>query len=199
MSDNTSRSPHASRAELHTAPTAEHTDDDRGFRADVSGLGRIPLRAIPAWNDGGLRASNRQNENQGTIFGVRGSSSVGRGADGDTLRQACGRGDLERPHFDIEVPPGGYAWWYIDGVSDDGKRAVSVIGFIGSVFSPWYAWSGRGNPGNHCCINVATYGRGGRFSMTDRGQTALRQTSDMLTIGPSSLHWTGKQLVIDVD
>ena len=35
--------------------------------------------------------------------------------------------------------------------------------------------------------------------MTDRGQTALRQTSDMLTIGPSSLHWTGKQLVIDVD
>jgi hypothetical protein len=49
------------------------------------------------------------------------------------------------------------------------ERAVSVIGFIGSVFSPWYAWSGRGDPGNHCCINVATYGRGGRFAMTDRG------------------------------
>jgi carotenoid 1,2-hydratase len=97
------------------------------------------------------------------------------------------------------VPPGGYAWWYIDGVSDDGTRAVSVIGFIGSVFSPWYAWSGRGDPSNHCCINVATYGRGGRFAMTDRGHSALRQTSDMLTIGPSSLHWTGTQLVINVD
>ena len=59
---------------------------------------------------------------------------------------ARGRGDLERPAFNIDVPPGGYAWWYIDGVSDDGTRAVSIIGFIGSVFSPWYAWSGRGDP-----------------------------------------------------
>ena len=199
MSDNISRSPHASWADLHSASAGPHADDDRGFRADVSGLGRIPLRAIPAWHDGGLRAPNRENENQGAVSGGRGSASGGGGADGDTLRQARGRGDLERPHFDIEVPPGGYAWWYIDGVSDDGTRAVSVIGFIGSVFSPWYAWSGRGDPSNHCCMNVATYGRGGRFAMTDRGHTALRQTSDMLTIGPSSLHWTGTQLVIDVD
>jgi carotenoid 1,2-hydratase len=35
--------------------------------------------------------------------------------------------------------------------------------------------------------------------MTDRGHSALRQTSDMLTIGPSSLHWTGTQLVVNVD
>ena len=97
------------------------------------------------------------------------------------------------------MPPGGYAWWYIDGVSHDGTRAISVIGFIGSVFSPWYAWSGRGQPTNHCCINVATYGKGGRFAMTDRGQSALRQSKDCLRIGPSALHWSGHRLVIDID
>jgi len=74
-----------------------------------------------------------------------------------------------------------------------------VIGFIGSVFSPWYKWSGRRDPQDHCCINVATYGPGGRFTMTDRGRPALRQSRDRLQVGPSSMHWTGHQLVITVD
>lgn len=74
-----------------------------------------------------------------------------------------------------------------------------MIGFIGSVFSPWYAWSGRRDPQNHACLNVATYGPGGRFTMTDRGRSALRQTPDVLTIGPSRMHWTGTQLIIDID
>lgn len=97
------------------------------------------------------------------------------------------------------MPAGGYAWWYVDGVSDEGTRAVSVIGFIGSVFSPWYAWSGRDDPANNCCINVATYGAGGRFAMTDRGSTALRRSADCLQVGPSSMNWTGNALVIDID
>jgi hypothetical protein len=50
------------------------------------------------------------------------------------------------------------------------RRAVSIIAFIGSVFSPWYRWSGRRDPQNHVCLNVATYGPGGRFTMTDRGR-----------------------------
>jgi len=74
-----------------------------------------------------------------------------------------------------------------------------VIGFIGSVFSPWYRWSGRKDPDNHVCINIATYGPGGRFAMTDRGRAALRQSPEMLQIGPSSLHWDGTTLVIRVD
>ncbi|WP_366942116.1 carotenoid 1,2-hydratase [uncultured Litoreibacter sp.] len=73
------------------------------------------------------------------------------------------------------------------------------MGFIGSVFSPWYHWSGRGNPANNCCINVATYGPGGRFTMTDRGETALRQSSDILQVGPSSMKWTGSELVISIN
>ncbi|MGR3514621.1 MAG: carotenoid 1,2-hydratase [Paracoccaceae bacterium] len=84
-------------------------------------------------------------------------------------------------------------------MSDDGTRAVSVIAFIGSVFSPWYRWSGRKDPHNHVCINVATYGPGGRFTMTDRGRPALRQTENTFTVGPSSLHWDGSKLRIDIN
>ncbi len=67
------------------------------------------------------------------------------------------------------------------------------------MFSPWYAWSGRRDPENHVCINVATYGPGGRFAMTDRGRAALRQSAERFTVGPSSLHWRGDRLVIDLD
>ncbi len=49
------------------------------------------------------------------------------------------------------------------------------------------------------CINVATYGRGGRFTMTDRGRTALRQSEDTFTVGPSSLAWDGQTLTINVN
>ncbi|MEM7075870.1 MAG: carotenoid 1,2-hydratase [Pseudomonadota bacterium] len=82
---------------------------------------------------------------------------------------------------------------------DDNRRAISVIAFIGSVFSPWYAWSGRREPENNVCINVATYGPGGRFAMTDRGRTALRQSPDSFTVGPSSLTWRDGRLIIDID
>lgn len=74
-----------------------------------------------------------------------------------------------------------------------------MIGFIGSVFSPWYRWSGRRDPQNHCCINVVTYGPGGRFTMTDRGRQALRQSRDALQVGPSRMVWDQGALVIDVD
>ena len=67
------------------------------------------------------------------------------------------------------------------------------------MFSPWYAWSGRRDPVNHCCINVATYGPGGRFTMTDRGRGALNTTRDMLQVGPSSMRWSEGKLIIDID
>ncbi|MFY0693101.1 MAG: carotenoid 1,2-hydratase [Paracoccaceae bacterium] len=74
-----------------------------------------------------------------------------------------------------------------------------MIGFIGSVFSPWYRWSGRKNPSDHCCINVATYGRGGRWTMTDRGETALQLSDDTFTVGPSHFHWDGTDLTIEIN
>jgi carotenoid 1,2-hydratase len=46
---------------------------------------------------------------------------------------------------------------------------------------------------------VATYGPGGRFTMTDRGTSALRTSPDTFTVGPSSLHWNGTDLIIDIN
>ncbi|TRD22487.1 carotenoid 1,2-hydratase [Palleronia caenipelagi] len=73
------------------------------------------------------------------------------------------------------------------------------MGFIGSVFSPWYRWSGRRNPANHVCLNVATYGPGGRFTMTDRGETTLHQSRSELSIGPSAMRWEGDRLIVEVN
>jgi carotenoid 1,2-hydratase len=46
---------------------------------------------------------------------------------------------------------------------------------------------------------VATYGRGGRFTMTDRGRDALRTSQDALQVGPSALRWQSDRLVIEID
>mgnify|MGYP001372749352 CR=1 FL=1 len=47
------------------------------------------------------------------------------------------------PGFAAPVTPGGYHWWYLDAMSDDGEHALTVIVFVGSVFSPYYAAARR--------------------------------------------------------
>jgi carotenoid 1,2-hydratase len=74
-----------------------------------------------------------------------------------------------------------------------------VIAFVGSVFSPWYRWSGRREPWNHVCLNVVTYGPGGRFTMTDRGRAAVNVSHRRFGIGPSAVEWQGDRLVVEVD
>ncbi|MBI1400624.1 carotenoid 1,2-hydratase [Hyphomonas sp.] len=104
-----------------------------------------------------------------------------------------------QPCFDPTTPPGGYTWWYADGLSHDGDYGFTLIAFIGSVFSPYYAWSGRRDPYNHCAINLALYGRDRRrWTMTERGRHDLQTDGNSLAIGPSSLRWDGDTLVIDI-
>ena len=75
-----------------------------------------------------------------------------------------------------------------------------MIAFIGSVFSPYYAWSGWADPYDHCAANVALYGpKGGRWAMTERGRKALHRDAHNLSIGPSSLQWENGALVIRFD
>ena len=85
----------------------------------------------------------------------------------------------------------------MDGLSDDGTKAVSVIAFIGSVFSPWYSWSGRKNPHDFCSINIVTYGKGGRWTMTERRERHVKLTENSFRVGPSKLEWDGKKLVLE--
>jgi carotenoid 1,2-hydratase len=101
--------------------------------------------------------------------------------------------------LDPATPPGGYTWWYADGLSRDGDYGFTLIVFIGSVFSPYYAWSGRKDPFNHCAVNLALYGRRhARWTMTERGRGDLQAEDSSITIGPSSLHWDGSELIADI-
>jgi carotenoid 1,2-hydratase len=77
---------------------------------------------------------------------------------------------------------------------------VTLIAFVGSVFSPYYAWAGRRDPSNHCAVNIALYGRSGaRWAMTERGRGTVFRTAEALQIGPSSLEWQDGTLAIRVD
>lgn len=108
--------------------------------------------------------------------------------------------DSSGPLFDVIVPPQGYAWWYADAVSDDGRFGFSIIAMIGSVFSPYYAWSGRHEPHNHVALNVGLYGKGVRsWSLTERGKGALQQSTDELIIGPSQVIRRGDCLEIAIE
>ena len=108
----------------------------------------------------------------------------------------------ETPRFDADVPENGYQWWYVDGLSADGRSGVVVIGFIGSVFSPYYyAARARGpaNPENHCALNVGLYRpEGKRWAMTERGAKSLDRGPDWLSVGPSGMRWRDDFLEIRV-
>ena len=106
------------------------------------------------------------------------------------------------PAFDQPVPNDGYAWWYVDAISDDGRYGLTVIAFLGSVFSPYYFWSrarGAADPLDFCSINVALYGPGARWCMTERGRADLHRERNALRIGPSGLRWDGNELLIDLN
>ncbi len=97
---------------------------------------------------------------------------------------------------------GAYLWWYVDALSDDGRFGLTLIAFVGSVFSPYYAWARRGgaaDPEQHCALNVALYGPQRRWAMTERGGRHCARDRTHLRIGPSALHWDGERLVIDID
>ena len=100
------------------------------------------------------------------------------------------------------VGQNGYAWWYVDALSADGKYGLTIIAFIGSVFSPYYAVArarGRGDPENHVCMNVALDGTPRRWAMTERGRAALRRDRSEIAIGKSAMRWEDGRLEITVD
>jgi carotenoid 1,2-hydratase len=51
----------------------------------------------------------------------------------------------------------------------------------------------------HCALNVALYGRGKRWSMTERGEAAVRREAGSLRIGPSGLSWDGSVLTVRIE
>lgn len=94
---------------------------------------------------------------------------------------------------------GGYVWWYVDALSEDGRQGLTLIAFIGSVFSTYYALDATRNPFEHCALNVALYGGPDRFALTERGARSLDRGPAHLAIGPSALAWDGTMLTIRID
>jgi carotenoid 1,2-hydratase len=87
-------------------------------------------------------------------------------------------------------------------MSDDGRHGLTIIAFLGSVFSPYYAYRrarGTADPLDHCAINVALYGAEKCWTMTERGRASLQRSSASLAIGPSGLEWDGDALTIRID
>jgi len=114
-------------------------------------------------------------------------------------------GERTEPHpqFAHDTPPGGYVWWYVDALSDDGRYGLTLIAFVGSVFSPYYARarrSGLCNPLDHCALNISLYGpHSRRWAMTERTESAVTRTPDTLVLGPSVLAWNTGRLRVHID
>ncbi len=108
----------------------------------------------------------------------------------------------EGPDFTETVPSGGYLWWYVDAVSEDGVHGLTMIAFVGSVFSPYYHWAqqaGAADPENHVAINIALYGPRGGWAMTERGKASLERSRHHFRVGPSALRWENGGLSITLD
>lgn len=130
-------------------------------------------------------------DEKGTKQSKKGTNPVPRSKTDETVLPPA----YPAPRFDVSVPSQGYRWWYVDAVSDDHAHALTLIVFIGSVFSPYYAWAGHKHPDRHCAVNLALYGNKPRaWCMTERGRAQLEQSEETIAIGPSSLSWTGEGL-----
>jgi carotenoid 1,2-hydratase len=138
---------------------------------------------------------------QSTTHGGKYTSGSG-SSHGSYVRSLGGRNPNGTPRFDQAVDPGNYLWWYVDGLSDDGLYGFSIIAFVGSVFSPYYAWTNKKQPANandYCAINVALYTPNSKhWTMTERAQNAIQRTEHTFTIGPSLLHWENDVLTIKI-
>ena len=145
-----------------------------------------------------LSVANQQSSSDGGQH-----SSGPRGSYGSYVRATGGRNADGTPRFNQAVDPGNYLWWYIDGLSDDGQYGFSIIAFVGSVFSPYYAWANKRKlapADDYCAINVALYTPTKKYwTMTERGQNAVERTAHQFTVGPSHLQWENDVLTIQID
>ena len=175
------------------------SDDAERLRAAFPGDGWSPLWTGLARVGGVLPSAGRPDVDPWALLGG-GEHASGRGrADGRAVGTIGRRIDHSGPRFDAIVPPQGYAWWYLDAISADRRFGLTIIGFVGSVFSPYYKASGRAAPEEHCAINVALYGpRGNRWAMTERPSAHVRRSAERLQVGPSSMHWDGHALIVDI-
>lgn len=105
--------------------------------------------------------------------------------------------------FDVAVNHNGYRWWYVDAFSQDGRCGMTLIIFVGCVFSPYYARARRNGPANpwdFCSVNAIFYGPDRkRWALTERNEAAVEATPSHYQIGPSAITRTASGLRIELD
>jgi carotenoid 1,2-hydratase len=185
------------------AECADGADGPGPVQHTVPGDGGRAVWPGDARHHGELPPAAGNDADSGPVSGGGLGASGRGGADGGTFGPISGSRCDGRPGFDAHVPDNGYIWWYVDALSDDGQHGLTIIGFVGSVFSPWYAWARRRrttSPENHVAMNVVLYGKAGkRWAMTERGRGALERDATNLRIGHSAMHWDGDALTVTVD
>ena len=190
----------AMRTEDRSRSRLDPQNDARGFRPPLSVDAGGALRPGDSRLEGVVCARGVHDETSGSLSGGRQRTSGPWSADGGAFGPTGGVARGAGPCFDTDVEPGGYAWWYIDAISDDRQFGLTAIAFVGSVFSPYYAWAGRRDPLNHCALNLALYGpRASLWAMTERGRSAVMRSFDALTIGRSTAAWDGEALRLTLD
>lgn len=77
----------------------------------------------------------------------------------------------------------------MDALSPSGRFGITLIGFVGSVFSPRYRAArmrGVADPLDHCAMNVAVYRPGGaRWCLTEWPRERVRRAACVLQLGPN--------------
>lgn len=193
----------AMRPDRQPGAGADAGDDADRLQSDVSGHGRGAVRPEFPWLDGVVPATGRANQASGLLSRGRQCASRPGGPDGGAVGADGGGEPDGGPRFDRIVPHNGYAWWYVDALSSDGKRGITLIAFIGSVFSPYYAFArrrGDADPRDHCALNVAIYEKDRkRWAMTERRRERIARTDNEFVIGPSSITWDGEALTFRID
>lgn len=89
-------------------------------------------------------------------------------------------------------------------MSDDAQVGLTLIAFVGSVFSPRYARaraSGLGaNPAAFPAFNVALYqNHRTRWAMTEWPSAATERDADNLRLGSNHMRWNGDRLEVSFD
>ncbi len=189
---------------LYRSAAGGHCDDHtRRFLPALPGDGRRALWPGESRMAGVVPSAGIANSNPGSPPGGWQYASRRGRSDGGPIGTPGGGQYFGGLAFDQLVGSDGYAWWYLDAVSEDEGHGVTVIAFIGSVFSPYYAWArsrSAASPLNHCAMNVALYGpRGKCWAMTERPRRYLRRNSLSLMIGPSVMSWDGNILKVEID
>jgi carotenoid 1,2-hydratase len=178
-------------------------NDASGLRSPISWNGGSTVRASDARMAGLVPPAECTHAAGRPIFGGWQRASGPRTTDGGSLGAPRGTLFDGGPRFDQPVAQRGYQWWYVDALSDDGRHALTLIAFIGSVFSPGYFRARERNGGvaqDYCAMNVALYGRGRRrWSFTEYGRESVQSAREALVIGRNAMSWNGGVLTLRID